>query len=268
VLTTSQLAAVLFGSMSAARTRLYRLRARDWVASFTPIRPGGRVETHWVAGPLAARYVAAQDGVAPPTLRAWRDRAEAIAASAHLAHTVGANQVFVDLLAHARNHPGTRLARWWGPARAAAATGQRVHPDGHGVWTERGCQVGFWVEYDAGTEPLHRLLAKINPHARLQQIGGPDYPVLFHLPNPTREANLHRRLIEGDDRLLTTVATTTPVTVSGTEDGLAGRVWLVGAQRERQRLIDLPSRPGLPAAPYHPGPPTLDQDPLRLLGFG
>ena len=267
VLTTSQLAGVLFGSLSAARTRLYRLRARHWVVSFTPVRPGGRVETLWVAGPVAARYVAAQDGIPPPTPRAWRDRAEAIAASAHLTHTVGANQVFVDLLAHARTHPGARLARWWGPVRAAAATGQRVHPDGHGVWTEGGCQVGFWLEYDTGTEPLHRLVAKIDPYARLRRIGGPDYPVLFHLPNKTREANLHRLLAEREDRLLTTVATTTPATVGGTEAGLAGPVWLTGADDERQRLIDLPGTPGRPG-PYHPGPPTLDQDPLRLLGFG
>lgn len=267
VLTTSQLAAVLFGSLSAARTRLYRLRARHWVVSFTPVRPGGRVETLWVAGPVAARYVAAQDGIPPPTPRAWRDRAEAIAASAHLTHTVGANQVFVDLLAHARTHPGARLARWWGPVRTAAATGQRVHPDGHGVWAQGGCQIGFWLEYDTGTEPLHRLVAKIDPYARLRRIGGPDYPVLFHLPNQTREANLHRQLAECEDRLLTTVATTTPATVGGTEAGLAGPVWLTGADDERQRLIDLPGTPGRPG-PYHPGPPTLDQDPLRLLGFG
>jgi hypothetical protein len=123
----------------------------------------------------------------------------------------------------------------------------------------------IWLEYDTGTEPLHRLVAKIDPYARLRRIGGPAYPVLFHLPNQTREANLHCQLAECEDRLLTNVATTTPATVSGAEAGLAGRVWLSGVHGERQRLIDLRCTPGRPG-PYHPGPPTLDQDPLRLLG--
>jgi hypothetical protein len=52
-LTTSQPAAVLVSSGSAARSRLYRLRAKSWVYSFTPVRAGGRVETHWTAGPPA-----------------------------------------------------------------------------------------------------------------------------------------------------------------------------------------------------------------------
>jgi hypothetical protein len=43
-----------------------------------------------------------------------------------------------------------------------------VHPDGHAVWTEQGPdgerQVGFWVEYDTGTEPLHPPVAKIGPY--------------------------------------------------------------------------------------------------------
>ena len=105
------------------------------------------------------------------------------------------------------------------PPRGAASPSRRPRRLAHG-----GCQVGFWLEYDTGTEPLHRLVAKIDPYARLRRIGGPDYPVLFHLPNQTREANLHRQLAECEDRLLTTVATTTPATVGGTEAGLAGPV--------------------------------------------
>ncbi len=202
-LTTNQLAAVLFDSASTARARLYRLRQLGWVDRFTPVRAGQRRQTHWVAGLLAARYHAVQHATPAPTPRTWRDRVEAIAASTHLGHTVGANQVFIDLLAHTRTHPHTRLARWWGPARTAAAVGQRVHPDGHGVWTERLApedgrgwerQVGFWLEYDTGTEPLARLVAKLDPYTRLRRTGGPDYPILFHLPTPAREANLHDRL--------------------------------------------------------------------------
>ena len=270
-LTTDQLAAVLFDTASTARARLYRLRQLGWVDRFTPVRAGQRRQTHWVAGLLAARYHAVQHATATPTPRVWRDRVEAIAASTHLGHTVGANQVFVDLLAHTRTHPHKRLARWWGPARTAAAVGQRVHPDGHGVWTDRTDrterQVGFWLEYDTGTEPLARLVAKLDPYTRLRRSGGPDYPVLFHLPTPAREANLHDRLthahdVDGAADGGVTVATTTPDAV--TPAGLAGPVWRVVGTDQRCRLIDLPSSPGRPG-PYHPGPPTPEQDPLALL---
>jgi hypothetical protein len=265
-LTTGQLAAVLFPSLAAARVRLYRLRQLGWVESFTPIRASGRLETHWVAGLLAARYVAVQQGTPPPAARGWRDRLESIAASSHLEHGDGANQVFVDLLAHTRVHPGTRLARWWGPARVAAALGQRVHPDGHGIWADGDRQVGFLLEYDTGSEVLSRVAAKVEPYARLRRDGGPDYPVLVVLPNATREANLHRKLNGHAARLGVTVATTTPTSVSRSPDGLAGPVWKIAATGwPRQRLADLPHQPGEPG-PYHPGPPTPDQDPLHQLG--
>jgi hypothetical protein len=265
-LTTSQLAAVLFPSPAAARVRLYRLRRLEWVESFTPIRATGPLETHWAAGLLAARYIAVQQGTPPPTPRGWRDRLESIAASSHLEHGDGANQIFVDLLAHTRTHPGTRLARWWGPARTAAAHGQRVHPDGHGVWTDGDQQVGFWLEYDTGTEALPRLVAKIEPYARLRRDGGPDYPVLFVLPNPTRETNLHRKLNNHTTRSGITIATTTPTAAARSANGLAGPVWkIAGNGRPRHRLADLPHQPGEPG-PYHPGPPTPDQDPLHQLG--
>ena len=265
-LTTSQLAVVLFPSLAAARARLYRLRQLGWVESFTPIRAAGRLETHWVAGQLAARYVAVQQGVPPPTPRGWRDRLESIAASSHLEHGDGANQVFVDLLTHTRAYPGTRLARWWGSARTAAALGQRVHPDGHGVWTEAGRQMGFLLEFDTGTETLTRLVSKIDPYGRLRRDGGPDYPILFVLHSPTREANLHRKLNGHAGQLGVTVATTTLTAADKTMDGLAGPVWkLAGNGRARHALIDLPHHPG-DAGPYHPGPPTPDQDPLHLLG--
>jgi hypothetical protein len=125
--------------------------------------------------------------------------------------------------------------------------------------------VGFWAEYDTGTEPLHRLVAKIGPYERFRRQCGPDYPVLFFLPNPTREANLHRLLIADHGPLDLTVATTGPHVVSSHPATLAGPVWRIhGTAGERHRLIDLPSTPGS-AGPYRPGPPTSEQDPLHLL---
>jgi hypothetical protein len=270
-LTTTQITAALFDARGTARNRLYALRGIGWVDRFTPFRAAGRLDTHWVLGPLGAHWAAHHNGRTPPTPRVARERRESIAASAHLEHTDGANQVFIDLLVHVRTHPEARLARWWSPARTAAALGQRVHPDGHGVWEEldpgtgRRTQVGFFLEYDTGTETLQRLKDKTEPYRRLHRDGGPDYPVLLWLPNATREANLHRKLNGEAAHLGITLATTTPTVVSAHRDHIAGPIWkLAGNGRCRHRLSELPSRPGR-AGPYHPGPPAPEHDPLHLL---
>jgi hypothetical protein len=266
-LTTPQIAALLFNSTATARNRLYRLRAAGWLDCFTPTRPGGRLPTHWVPGPLSAVYAAHNDGRAPASARTLRQQREAVAVSAQLEHADGANQFFIDLLAHARTHSGSRLTRWWPPTRASAATGRRIHPDGHGVWQDDGRQVGFWLEHDTGTETVGRLTDKLDPYRRLRRDGGPDYVLLFHLPSTAREANLHRRLAtavrdrpnDGVPDLGITVATCCH------HEDPAGRVWkVVGNGRGRYRLADLPSHPGRPG-PYHPGPPTPEQAPLHLL---
>jgi hypothetical protein len=67
--------------------------------------------------------------------------------------------------------------------------------------------VGFLLEFDTGTEVLARLVAIIEPYARLRRDSGPDYAVLFVQPNPTCETNLHRRLNGHAARLGITVAT-------------------------------------------------------------
>ncbi len=270
-LTTTQIAAVLYHSYATAKGRLYRLRRADWLDRFTVIRPTGRLDTHWVLGPAGANWAAGQDNRPPPTAKAGRETRRAIAASTHLEHTDGANQVFIDLLVHARTHPGTGLVRWWSPSRTAAAAGQRIHPDGHGVWQEpdpgtgRTVQVGFYLEYDTGTETLTTLKNKLESYRRLRQ-DGPDYPVLLWLPNPTREANFHRALNGSAAHLGITVATTTPTAITGQSDSICGPVWkIAGNGRSRHRLGALPAHHGKPGTPYHPGPPTPDQDPLHGL---
>lgn len=108
-------------------------------------------------------------------------------------------------------------------------------------------------------------MAKIGPYQQYRQIGGADYPVLFVLPNPTRETNLHRLMDDDHGRLSATVATTTPQAVAASGDGMAGQVWQIGGvPHRRHRLIDLPHGPSR-SGPYDPGPPTADQDPLLLL---
>jgi hypothetical protein len=264
VLTTGQITAILFGSARTCRNRLTVLRRIGFIDRFTPHRTGARAPECWLPGLLAARYAALARGQRPPSAAAVRERQDAILASPQLDHLLGVNQFFVDLLAHTRRHPQTRLARWWPAARAAAAVGRRVRPDGHGIWTDHDHTVGFWLEHDTGSESLGRLTTKVEAYRRLLADGGPGYPVLFWLPNTTREANLHRRLADAPASG-PTVATAVHHPAGASP---ADAVWrLAGNGRRRLRLAELPRHPGKPG-PYHPEPATTADDPLRFLRAG
>jgi hypothetical protein len=261
-LTTDQVTAMLFTSPRTCRNRLNVLRRLGWIDWFQPIRPGARLPVHWIAGPLSARYVALATGGRPPTAKALRETQDRIvAATSHLAHTVGTNQFFVDLIAASRTGGG-RLTRWWAGPAIAGATGRRVHPDGHGVWQEPDATVAWFLEFDTGTESLPVVAAKLPPYRRLREAGGPDWPVLILLPSPNRETHLHQHLSR-PGRIGVTVATATHT--SAHRDP-AGPIWrLVGNGRRRHRLTDLPAEIGA-AGGFHPGPPKPEQDPLYLLG--
>ncbi|MEV0610961.1 replication-relaxation family protein [Polymorphospora rubra] len=262
VLTAPQIHTTLFTSPRTCRNRLDALRHLGFIDKFLPTRHGDRLPAHWVPGLLSARYAALARGDRPPTAKAVRDRQDAIAASPHLHHTTGTNQFFIDLIAYSRTHAGFRLTRWWPDHRIAAALGRRVHPDGHGVWRHHDTEVGFLLEYDTGTETLGTLVGKLAAYRRLRADDGPDWPILIYLPTTTRETNLHHKLAA---TTLTgiTVATAARDRVNGA--GPAGPVWrLAGNGRHRLHLAELPARAGRPG-PYHPGPPTPDQDPLYLL---
>ncbi len=285
VLTHAQITQVLFTAPGTAANRLARLRRWGVLDRFTPPRsvidtlPEPRGHTCWILGVLGARYVALSDAQRPPTAHAVRERQDAIAASTHLGHTLGVNQVFVDLLAHTRTHPDTHLARWWASARISAALGRRVCPDAHGIWSEGDRQVAWLLEYDTGSEALAHLAAKIVAYRRLRTDGGPAWPVLFHLPGPVREQNLHRHLAAaapwgspaspgtGLGRgigLGAEVVVATTTRERHQQIGPAAPLWrLVGDPDPPRRMIDLPCAPGRPG-PYHPGPPTPHEDPLHL----
>src|SRR5207302_729294 len=106
-------------------------------------------------------------------------------------HLLGVNGFFTALGAHARTHRATALAAWWSERRCADHYGQIVRPDGYGVWAEGDRRIGFFLEYDTGTEPLSRLAAKLSPYADLAAAGGPDDPVLIWVPSASRESSLH-----------------------------------------------------------------------------
>src|SRR5262245_49691753 len=82
-----------------------------------------------------------------------------------LAHTIGANEVFVALAAAAdavRKAGGTDLLAEW---RAASASERRhCKPDAYGCYVRDGRRHGFFLEYDRGTESAGRYAAKLRAY--------------------------------------------------------------------------------------------------------
>ncbi|SRR6266540_1550912 len=265
-LTTDQITAILYTSPRTCRNRLNVLRQIGFIDWFMPVHPvAGRLPVHWVPGRLSARYVALYNGQPAPSSRAIRDERDASPSAAtrigHLAHTDGVHQFFIDLLAHSRHHPQTRLTRWWSAGRTFAKVDHNTRPDGHGVWRDGDREVAFFLEHDTGTMSHPARAAKLLGYRTLQDKGAA-WPVLFWLPSTTVETNLHQHLAGGSRGV--TVATAARVHAAD-HGGPAGPVWkVVGNGRRRLRLADLPGPVG-PGSAYHPGPPQPDEDPLFLL---
>ena len=200
VLTTGQITQLAFGTTRAATARLavlYQYRAVD---RFRPLAAAGSSPLHFILDEAGAMLLAAEDGTTPADLGYRRDRSMAIALSPRLAHDTGANGIFTALAAAARASAGRQaLECWWGERRCAAAWGECARPDGYGRWTERvpgqpPATVDFFLEYDTGSEPLRRVIAKLAGYAALAARTGITTPVLFWLRSPSREAALHARL--------------------------------------------------------------------------
>ena len=271
VLTTGQVTQLAFGTSRAATARLTTLYQYRAVDRFRPLAPTGSSPLHFILDEAGAMLLAAEDGITTADLGYRRDRSVAIALSARLAHDTGANGIFAALAAAARASGGQQaLECWWGERRCAAAWGGHARPDGYGRWSgqppgQPPATVDFFLEYDTGTEPLTRVIAKLAGYAALAARTGITTPVLFWLPSPRREAALHARLAgpppAGTPDAATAaqipgvpVATAAPGT---SPEGPAGPAWLpAGTPGPRWRLAQL-APPG--TAPALSGEP--DQTP-------
>jgi hypothetical protein len=215
---------------------LWRLRA---IERFRPATAAGSAPMHYVLGPTGAAVLAARRGKTVAQFGYRIDRALAISHSDKLTHLIGANAIFTALAHYGRTHPGAELTTWWSERRCQAAWGKIARPDGYGRWRHNHRQIDFFLEYDTGTEPIHRLLAKIGDYGSLAQMTGiTDTPILFTLPGTLREDHLHARITTG----IPLVATTTPEALQAA-GGPAGPAWRPdsghGADGVRRRLIDL-----------------------------
>ncbi len=271
VLTTTQITELAFGTTRAATARLITLYQHRAVDRFRPLAPAGSAPLHFILDEAGAQVLAAEDGITTAELGYRRDRALAIALSAQLAHTTGANGFFTALAAAARASSGqAALGCWWSERRCAAVWGDLARPDGYGRWREQlpghaAVTADFFLEFDNGTENLARLIAKLAGYRDLAARTGIPTPVLFWLPTARREAALRARLAGPPPHGTTgtasaaaipgvPVATAAPGTAPG-GPGPAGAAWLPAASPgPRLRLAQL-------APPGQPGPPGTAEDP-------
>jgi Replication-relaxation len=266
VLTTAQVTQLAFGTTRAATARmttLYQYRAVD---RFRPLAPSGSSPLHFILDEAGAMLLAAEDGTTIADLGYRRDRSMAIALSPRLAHDTGANGIFTTLAAAARASGGRQaLECWWGERRCAAVWGECARPDGYGRWSEQvpgqpPAITDFFLEYDTGTEPLSRVVAKLAGYAALAVRTGITTPVLFWLRSPSREAALHARLAGPPPPGIRDAASAAQIpgvpvgtaAPGASPDGPAGAAWLpAGSPGPRLRLGQL-APPG--TAPADGGP--------------
>ena len=216
--------------------------------------------------------LAARTAITTPVLFWLRSPGREAALHARLAHNTGANGIFTTLAAAARASGGQQaLECWWGERRCAATWGGQARPDGYGRWAEQlpgrpAATVDFFLEYDTGTEPLSRVVAKLAGYAALAARTGITTPVLFHLRSPSREAALHARLAGPPPPGIPAAASAAQIpgvpvataTPTSSPQGPAGAAWLpAGTPGPRLRLAQL-APPGI--APDGNGPDDGEQD--------
>lgn len=238
VLTTSQLCDLAFDNLTTARHRLAVLCQLGLLDRFRPRRDVGSAPAHYVLHELGAAVVAAGRGLEREQLPWRRDRALAIATSQRLSHLLGANGFFCALARRSRRRPDARLLQWWSERRCAAEWDGLVRPDGYGRWQEGGGEVGFFLEYDAGTERLVRLAAKLDGYEEVALSGEPVL-VLFAFTGKGREDEARSALASSHVEVATAVF--------GTGTSPEQAIWLpVATASGRRRLVELnqPSRTG------------------------
>ena len=240
VLTTDQIHRMLFTARRTCQIRLTELATLGLLERFRFARDGGGSQPwHWTLGHNGHRFQAAAHNRPEPTLRASSHTTQRLSANPHLTHLLTANEFGVRLLAHARHHPKTQLDRWWSET-VTTKQFRTITADGHGLWSDAGTTVGWFLEADTGTEPLGRLTSKLDRYAALIRRGGPRYPVLFWLPGEAREEHLHTLLRSRRDAV--------PTATAIQAHDPAEAVWLPGDDTCRVRLVELPSDHGQPVA--------------------
>jgi hypothetical protein len=231
VLTTDQICDLAFDNLVTARHRLAVLHHLRLLDRFRPRRDVGSAPAHYILDELGASVVAASRGLERDELPWRRDRALAIATSQRLGHLLGVNSFFCALARASRRRHDAQLLAWRSERRCAAEWEGLVRPDGYGRWQEAGAEVAFFLEYDAGTERLARLAAKLEDYAELALSGEPVL-VLFSFLTKGREREA-RGVLRGTEARVATAVLRQGVSP-------AEAIWApLGTVAERRRLAQL-----------------------------
>jgi len=236
VLTTDQITAVEFDHVHTARNRLNLLRQRGVLARFRDgVRPGSE-QWRWTLDLIGAAYLAFRDGTPTPRPSAVSDKINSLASSPRLSHLLEINDVYVDLASHARRNPARAQVKVWrSEEECRTITGTLAYPDGFAVYAEDGREISFWLEMDLGSEPNHRIVAKLPGYEALARTTGrTDIAVLIRLHTKGREDSLHRQLVKHP-----AVNAGLFVATSTIEHHPAAQVWRPATTSDRYRLADL-----------------------------
>jgi len=182
LLTRRQLGALLGTSDARAGQHVRRLESSGWIRLiFVPgdAPPDVRGRRGQQAGPLplveltpAGRREAARRLLLPATAAARYHGLLGSGASTrrfshHIAHTLGANAVFVAFVVAARRMTARGGDEALGDWRSAAACARgRFRPDGYGCYRRGSSRFGFFLEFDRGTEKPREYAAKLAAYYR------------------------------------------------------------------------------------------------------
>jgi hypothetical protein len=221
VLTTHHLVKLAFPSPRATQLRLAALANLGVITAFRPLTATGTAPSHWVLDTPGRTVLEAEDGL-PQHNNHPRGRVAAIAHSQQLTHLLGVNTCLTTLAANTLTttistasgggQPESGLTLWWGQARGTRHFGDHARPDAYTVLTHHRTvthpppapstperaesaklgqqrELAFFLEYDTGTEALHRLADKLPGYHQLAAVTAITTPLLFWLPGATRETN-------------------------------------------------------------------------------
>ena len=155
-----------------------------------------------------------------------------------LAHTLGADAVFVALHLACARIRGGGLVRW---DNAAACTRGRCRPDGYGVCRFDGQEVGFFVEYDRGTARARDYAGKWDAYYRYRDSGRAardftSFPTILVVTAGSEDLVMRtaRAAAMGRATAGLPILVTTTGWIAGHREGILGPVWRSPACADRR----------------------------------
>ncbi|WP_078856378.1 replication-relaxation family protein [Streptomyces sp. NBRC 109706] len=194
VLTSHHITALWNTSHRVTNRRLRQLHQLHVLDSFRPLTPQGSAPEHYTLGPTGATLLAAHWATETKHL-AWRkDTCTRTAFSPTLEHDLATTTHLVTLAATHHHEPHDELTLWISARSTTRLWGDHARPDAYAHWHHHDHVLPFFLEHDTGTEPLHRVEAKLAGYATLATTTNTTTPLLIHTSTPTRERHLRQRL--------------------------------------------------------------------------